>query len=412
MPRFLFGDEQGQIKSLHWFGEPSEDNSKYKLTALSGRINEEHKISIQRMALNPNIGGSKTVIAGLSNGAVTISTFKSGDEEKLETVKEWKDTRFKQGSSYIGLAAKDDKVYMCSTNGALQVTTVPDLAPESAPTHQRTSLPVRLHDWKLSPDTTTFAYGGDEVELSVWNTETAFHPRREDLNNSAAASKKRKRNNELFPGEIWRAKNVANDALGLRQPTRITSIDYVSSNSSGHQIITGTQFGDVRWYDTRAARRPVSDWKGVGKVGGIQVVKKGLSEHEVFVSDYGTNLLSIDLRNGRTVYGYKGLSGSATSLAPSPSILASTANDRYARIHSSFPPPSKEGQNLDCKGTVLEKIYVTSVPTVVVWDDTSYEIRKRGSSNEEPEDEVWNEMEQVGESDSEVQGKNKRRHLS
>jgi hypothetical protein len=60
----------------------------------------------------------------------------------------------------------------------------------------------------LSSDAMTFAYGGDEVELSVWNTESAFHPRTEDLNKSAAASKKRKRDNELFPGEIWRAKNV------------------------------------------------------------------------------------------------------------------------------------------------------------------------------------------------------------
>jgi len=67
---------------------------------------------------------------------------------------------------------------------------------------------MRLFDWKISPDATTFAYGGDEVELSVWNMETAFQVRSDDLNRSAAASKKRKRNNELFPGEIWRAKNV------------------------------------------------------------------------------------------------------------------------------------------------------------------------------------------------------------
>jgi ribosome biogenesis protein NSA1 len=70
---------------------------------------------------------------------------------------------------------------------------------------------------------------------------------------------------------------VANDSLGLRQPTRITSIDYLSTKSSAH-IVTGTQLGDVRQYDTRIARRPVSDWKGLAKVGGIQVVKKGLSE--------------------------------------------------------------------------------------------------------------------------------------
>jgi len=70
---------------------------------------------------------------------------------------------------------------------------------------------------------------------------------------------------------------VANDSLGLRQPIRITSIDYLHTDSA-HQIVTGTQFGDIRRYDTRVARRPVSDWKGIGKVGGVQVVKKGYSE--------------------------------------------------------------------------------------------------------------------------------------
>jgi len=53
-----------------------------------------------------------------------------------------------------------------------------------------------------------FAYGGDEVELSIWDMETAFQTQTDDLNRITAASKKRKRNNELFPGEIWRAKNV------------------------------------------------------------------------------------------------------------------------------------------------------------------------------------------------------------
>jgi len=87
----------------------------------------------------------------------------------------------------------------------LQLTTVSD--PTSV-THQSTSLPTRLFDWKLSPEATTFAYGGDEVELSIWNMENAFQTRTDDPNCITTVSKKRKRNNELFPGEIWRAKNV------------------------------------------------------------------------------------------------------------------------------------------------------------------------------------------------------------
>ncbi|KAJ3573963.1 hypothetical protein NP233_g2088 [Leucocoprinus birnbaumii] len=379
MPRFLVGDEQGQIKSLEYYSEPSGDAAKYKITTLSHQAVQEQKISIQRMALGSDVGGTKAVLSGFSNGTVALSTFQEDDSgERLRTIKEWKDSRSKPGGSYVGLATHEKNVYSCTSNGALQLTTISDLDSESDPAHQRTYLPMRLHDWKLSPDAKTFTYGGDEVELSVWDTEAAFNPRTEDLNNSAAASKKRKRNNELFPGEIWRAKKR-----------------------------------DVRRYDTRAARRPVTDWKGVAKVGGVQVVKKGLSEYELFISDQGTNLFSVDLRNGRVIYGYKGLSGAVTSIAPSPGTMASTANDRFTRLHSTFPPPAKEGQNLDCKGSVVEKVYVASVPTVILWDDTAEERQGPASSTEEQGDEVWEDMEQVGESDSEeIQGKGKRRHLS
>jgi ribosome biogenesis protein NSA1 len=69
------------------------------------------------------------------------------------------------------------------------------------------SLPTGLCDWRLSQDATTFAYGGNEADLSVWNTEQAFSPPSEDSN--VPTTKKRKRRDELLPGEIWRAKNVS-----------------------------------------------------------------------------------------------------------------------------------------------------------------------------------------------------------
>jgi ribosome biogenesis protein NSA1 len=45
--------------------------------------------------------------------------------------------------------------------------------------------------------------------------------------------------------------------------------------------VTGTQDGDVRRYDTRAARRPVANWKGLAKSGSVRRVEKGLSEQYV-----------------------------------------------------------------------------------------------------------------------------------
>ena len=152
---------------------------------------------------------------------------------------------------------------------------------EASPTHTLGALPSRLKDWRLGPDQETFAYGGDEVEVSVWNTERAFGSRPELESSVTSSNKKRKRTETLFPGEVWRAKNVANDYLGLRQPVHNTCLTYTSSSTGSPnqpQILAGTRFGDLRRYDTRCGQRPVGDFKGVGKVGGVRSVEIGLFE--------------------------------------------------------------------------------------------------------------------------------------
>lgn len=235
---------------------------------------------------------------------------------------------------------------------------------------------------------------------------------------------------------------VPNDGLGLRQPVHITSLTYLSqtASSSQHHLLTGTSLGDVRRYDTRAARRPVVEWKGVGKLGGIKKVEKGFAEQyvplsftffsfkfsrapmaysEVFVSDKGSNLFSLDLRNGGVLCSYKGmllpnheklfpidfliigLSGAITSIAPSPTFLASTALDRFARIHSTSSPPEHAGEQVEKKGEVLEKVYTKSIPTVIVWNgDVSWLSEENDDSGDDSEDDdVWDGMEDVGISD-------------
>lgn len=120
---------------------------------------------------------------------------------------------------------------------------------------------------------------------------------------------------------------LPNDNLNLRQPVRNTAFTYLQTSATpSHQsILVGTQFGDVRRYDTRAARRPVSNWIGIGKTGGIGVIENGMEEQYVyfsshsvlifpingscsqaFVSDHGSNLYALDLRNGKISFGYKG----------------------------------------------------------------------------------------------------------
>ena len=68
---------------------------------------------------------------------------------------------------------------------------------------------MRLCEWRTAPDGKTFCYGGDEVELSVWDLESAFTPKQPAP--QSEVTKKRKRGNDLLPGEIWRAKNARRD---------------------------------------------------------------------------------------------------------------------------------------------------------------------------------------------------------
>jgi ribosome biogenesis protein NSA1 len=68
----------------------------------------------------------------------------------------------------------------------------------------------------MSDDLGTFSYGGDDVDISVWNTELAFSSNSVTTKSTdTPTSKKRKRGDTLFPGEIWRAKNVIHNCIYL-----------------------------------------------------------------------------------------------------------------------------------------------------------------------------------------------------
>ena len=74
-----------------------------------------------------------------------------------------------------------------------------------------------------------------------------------------------------------------------------------------------------------------------------------------------------------TFFFMQGIAGAITSMAPSPTGLISTSLDRYARVHSTYPPPSETCQPQDEKGAVLEKVYMKTTPTCVVWDGVTDE---------------------------------------
>jgi ribosome biogenesis protein NSA1 len=145
-----------------------------------------------------------------------------------------------------------------------------------------------------------------------------------------------------------------------------------------------------------------------------QLYSHRTSSSQALVSDHGCNLFALDLRNGKISYGYKGLSGAVTSIATSPTLLVSAAEDRFLRLHSTFPPPPQISQQQEQKGEVLDKLYMKVKPTVVIWDeltDATAEddiAAKVEGSEDEDGDDVWDKLENV-DSEDDLVGRKKSR---
>jgi ribosome biogenesis protein NSA1 len=111
------------------------------------------------------------------------------------------------------------------------------------------------------------------------------------------------------------------------------------------------------------------------------------------------------------VFVCQGIAGAVTCVAPSPAELVSIARDRYARVHSTFPPPAEAGRPQDDKGTVLEKVYMKSIPTCVVWDGVMDEDGGDGNSGGDGDDDedVWEGMQVAEDSEDESETRALRR---
>lgn len=233
MPRFLIGDELGNIKSLRCSGDNSElktihdgsHSGKAKCiqalsaaSTLSGATLVRNVIPISQQKCSNFFVQGKLAAAHV-DGYISASILQ--DDGQLEPLDQWKETRFNPDQRYVGLSVFERYavccltdnhssqcfgrgIYSCTSNGASRMTT---LGANDVPmSHKLASLPTRLCDWRISSDQETFACGGDEVELSVWNTEQVFSPLKEQP--AVIETSKRKRGDALFPGELWRAKNV------------------------------------------------------------------------------------------------------------------------------------------------------------------------------------------------------------
>ncbi|EAU88584.2 hypothetical protein CC1G_04290 [Coprinopsis cinerea okayama7 len=414
MARFLVGDDLGSLKIFKYSNEAGPSGSKVEVKSVyrsEASFRGEARIGVQGLA-TLNTGDGVLAATAFSDGNLQLSRLQ--DDDTLETVCSWTEPKLK-ANRFVGVALTDRAVFSCTGNGALRRAAYSHLSTE-APVQTTRGLPMRLCDWKLSPNGEHFAYGGEEVALSVWDTEKAFQetsPQPESLN---ASSKKRKRNDVLFPGETWRAKNLSNDSLSLRQPIRITALDFIQKPNTS--LAVGNQAGDVQRYDTRSGRRPVAEWKSIGKSGGIRTLASGVNENELFVSDNGTNLYSVDLRTGKILYGYHGIAASVSCISTSSGPLLSGALDQYVRVHSVTPPPKDVKQRLDNRGITLERHFFQSTPTVITWDKRPWSSTSSGveqveeEDDDDPDHDIWDDLETAQDEDEDADNKGKRRRTS
>jgi ribosome biogenesis protein NSA1 len=157
------------------------------------------------------------------------------------------------------------------------------------------------------------------------------------------------------------------------------------------------------------------------------IVNTDCSSSELFVSDNGSNLSAIDVRNGKVCYSYKGmlaiewesfqlliievgLPSAAASFTPiSKSHLASVSLDRIFRLHSVFSPPAQSNAQQLKKGELIGQEFLKSTPIAVVWDEFEAEAAVNGDPEDGDED-IWEGMEVHGEDGNSTDGSKESDH--
>ncbi|KAG8884302.1 hypothetical protein FRB97_004566 [Tulasnella sp. 331] len=458
--RFFTGDENGLVKSIKFNVPSGRLTPQRPVVTTVATVDERAKAGpVQLMATGQAVDGSHLVsplAVSRGSGSTSIRSYIHKSEDILPK-QEWSEPRFKPlEDTFIGLSLSPQGTYTCTSRGHLRLTphqtndqTVGTALP-AAPLIAY--LPTRLKAFQLSPiDQRQFAYGGDEVELSLWDVERAFtkggtRSEREGAGKTKVLKKGRKKE-KLFAGEIWRSRNVPHDFLNIRDQVHITALSFLqpvpppvdekSSSSCATNLITGSL-------------------SGAPGHGGVKAIERGYSEY-------------VDVRNGRIAYKYPAISGAIvsvactppsvsslvpTAVAPPPSAtteaspptsepsvststlplptrpphLASVSLDRFIRLHTAPIPPPDPTQNsvglvpakhgIDGRGKVLAKEFLKGTPTCVVWDvvsgvfDLEDEIEKKRRKQQreiEEEEAIWQGMEVAGTKESSAKRKRKPR---
>lgn len=295
------------------------------------------------------------------------------------------------------------------------------------------------------PDTNKpryFAYGGEQVPLSLWSLRktlerdsepaktTATKPAEDDDQDAQAAAGKKRRassqtgkQRDLLPGELWRAKNLPNDALSLARHPLIRSVVFLPRNSASEAeasedelsaldaaVAVGTKDGIVRVYEpSKKKPKHVHEWQVAPKnQGALRVLKLARSDSILFAGDSARNLYAIDAKTGRLLFQYKGtlflwltpeITGTISSLLvlhvqrdeePPKTLLLGSSLDCLVRLFDIGTPygngQRRRGKELCSNFTGLENVISMAS------DQLSVQVPSEKKAEEAEEEEVWTNM--------------------
>ncbi|KAJ2719467.1 Ribosome biogenesis protein nsa1 (NOP7-associated protein 1) [Coemansia sp. Benny D115] len=361
-----------------------------------GTVSRTHMI--QQMELGKYDGQEAFFIARRS-GAVDAVSKATGevlwqtesDDGFLEKLNVKSNGKIISERNYTGMGLGQDRILTCTNMGEVQYQRFGSQLDQDGegPVIGRMQLAMDIIKMRAHSEApNVFAVGGREVDLSIWDANTAMNTASGD-GGSLEYSKPQ--------GEaLFKARNVRNDWLDLRVPVWLTDMQFIDSNTSTPQVAVSTGHGHIRIYDTRAQQRPVKNW-ALGKQPLTHLCQSHVKP-ELFFSDNLGNLRHLDMRTGRVVGGYKGISGAVTDIALSEDgrLVGQVGLDRFLRVYEA------DGQR-----RLKHRAYIKQRVTRVVWDWSVKDVDQDEIERLEA-DEIWSTMATTSRSSSKRSG-NKRK---
>ncbi|CAK4197013.1 unnamed protein product [Aphanomyces euteiches] len=277
--RVIVGDETGLVKNI------SLEASSAQL--LSGS-SQSRATSARYLAWTDN-----DVVVARMNGHVDCVDIHGGASP-------WSFTR--EGSPVgLGVISEYGSIVRCNTAGRVEVV---------HPLHLKPNPPSfdvghDIQTLRVDPfGSHVIAIGGKERDVNLWNLETQQ--------------------------AIFKAKNIPHDNLDMRVPVWVKAMAFLPSANDGHHLAVGTAYHQIRIYDTKTKRRPVSE----ASFGEHPITSLVVHENRVIFGDTAGNVNALDLRTFKHLGRYHGPVGSIRDIALHPSLpyMAAVGLDRMVHV--------------------------------------------------------------------------------